>query len=107
LEEITQIDWLVFQCSVAHVLITVGICAWRNRAHLLRQTLEQTTPLAALPVGVLWEVIVVWGPPANETHIREWNFDEFHRYIGIPFNILDHIISNREQFTQMIVCTLK
>jgi hypothetical protein len=48
-----------------------------------------------------------WGPPTNETHIREWNFDEFHRYIGKHFNILNHVISNREQFTQMTVCTLK
>jgi SAM-dependent methyltransferase len=48
-----------------------------------------------------------WGPPTNETHIREWNFEEFDRYIGIHFDIADHSISNREQFTQMIVCTPK
>jgi hypothetical protein len=42
----------------AVTLITVAICTW-NRAHLLRQTLEQMTHLAALPVGVSWELIVV------------------------------------------------
>jgi glucosyl-dolichyl phosphate glucuronosyltransferase len=40
------------------VLITVAICTW-NRAHLLQQTLEQMTRLAALPAGVSWELIVV------------------------------------------------
>jgi glycosyltransferase involved in cell wall biosynthesis len=46
--------------SVGHLttLITVAICTW-NRAHLLRQTLEQMTRLARLPVGSSWELIVV------------------------------------------------
>jgi len=44
--------------SHTETLITVAICTW-NRAHLLRQTLEQMTRLAALPAGVSWELIVV------------------------------------------------
>jgi SAM-dependent methyltransferase len=45
-----------------------------------------------------------WGPPHNPGHVREWSFSEFGRYIGTRFRILEHVISNRVQATQMIVC---
>jgi SAM-dependent methyltransferase len=44
------------------------------------------------------------GPPGNPTHVREWSFDEFNRYVGAEFEIIDHRISNLEQATQMIIC---
>ncbi len=46
----------------------------------------------------------LYGPPLNPHHIREWNFSEFHRYIGEHFSIINHVISNYSQGTQMILC---
>lgn len=45
------------------------------------------------------------GPPANQDHVREWNFTELHYYIGRRFDILEHFISNARQATQCILCT--
>lgn len=47
------------------------------------------------------------GPPRNLHHVREWSFDEFGEYISDHFDVLAHFISNREQATQVIVCTQK
>lgn len=35
--------------------------------------------------GLLWD-----GPPVNEAHVREWNFEEFEQYISYKFKIIDH-----------------
>jgi hypothetical protein len=45
-----------------------------------------------------------FGPPRNFGHLREWNFQEFRKYISQQFHIIDHMITNRMQCTQMIVC---
>lgn len=45
------------------------------------------------------------GPPKNPAHLREWNFPEFEKYIGMHFKICKHLVTNAEQATQMIVCT--
>lgn len=47
------------------------------------------------------------GPPGNKTHIREWNMNEFQKFISSHFKIKDHVITNREQYTQMVVCEPK
>lgn len=44
-----------------------------------------------------------FGPPANPAHVREWNMDEFNRYVARFLQVEKHVISNREQATQMIV----
>jgi SAM-dependent methyltransferase len=44
------------------------------------------------------------GPPQNSTHIREWSFYEFHKYIESKFDIIEHFISNPSQGTQCILC---
>jgi SAM-dependent methyltransferase len=48
-----------------------------------------------------------YGPPENPSHVREWTFIEFARYISKIFNILDHRISNQRQATQMMLLTRK
>jgi hypothetical protein len=48
-----------------------------------------------------------WGPPTNPSHIREWSFKEFGNYVSQHFVVHEHVISNREQFTQMIVASPK
>lgn len=48
-----------------------------------------------------------WGPPLNKTHFREWNFDEFGKYISNHFEILEHYVSNRKQATQVIIAKRK
>ena len=47
------------------------------------------------------------GPPTNDAHVREWNFEEFKEYIYQHFNIVEHETTNMEQSTQMIICTKK
>jgi hypothetical protein len=44
-----------------------------------------------------------FGPPNNESHFREWTFEEFEKYMSGYFRILDHTISNREHRTQMLI----
>jgi SAM-dependent methyltransferase len=48
-----------------------------------------------------------YGPPSNPTHIREWSFQELHDYVAAQFDILEHRVTNPDQFTQMIVCRPK
>ncbi len=43
------------------------------------------------------------GPPKNNTHIREWNFEEFRSFISKYLIIEKHVISNHAQRTQMII----
>lgn len=45
-----------------------------------------------------------FGPPTNPTHLREWSFAEFGRYIGTRFDVARHEVTNRRQATQMILC---
>jgi hypothetical protein len=47
------------------------------------------------------------GPPTDIGHQREWNFTEFSAYIKDNFDIIIHRITNPEQSTQMIICTMK
>lgn len=47
------------------------------------------------------------GPPRNQSHVREWSFDEFERYIGSRFTIVEHFISNKEQWTQVVVVKVR
>jgi hypothetical protein len=48
-----------------------------------------------------------FGPPNNESHFREWTFEEFEQYMSGYFKILDHTISNHEQRTQMLIAERK
>lgn len=45
-----------------------------------------------------------FGPPKNSAHQREWNYDEFKRYVCEFFVIKEHVITNQEQGTQMVIC---
>ena len=45
------------------------------------------------------------GPPANKTHIREWDFEEFFEYMSTHFKIERHWITNVEQATQTVICS--
>ncbi len=47
------------------------------------------------------------GPPRNLAHTREWNFNEFAKYIGHYFEILDHRVTNAGQSTQTMICQIK
>lgn len=43
------------------------------------------------------------GPPRNPAHLREWSFGEFGRYAAQFLDIESHVVSNRDQSTQMVV----
>lgn len=45
-----------------------------------------------------------YGYPMNQCHYREWNFDEFKKYISRYFKVVEHSITNHAQGTQVIVC---
>lgn len=45
-----------------------------------------------------------WGPPKNKSHQREWSYKEFHNYISMFFDVIDHRVVNLAQATQMITC---
>lgn len=61
-----------------------------------------STPDRSLLYG--WRQRGFWGPPDNPGHVREWSFREFGRYVSDRFEIEEHVISNRPQATQMVVC---
>lgn len=48
-----------------------------------------------------------FGPPFNPTHIREWSFEELEEYVGTHFDIIEHIITNKQQWTQLIIAKNK
>ena len=54
--------------------VTVAICTW-NRAHLLRQTLEQLTGVR-IPDGLQWEVLVIDNNSTDDTQQVIRKFDE-------------------------------
>lgn len=47
------------------------------------------------------------GPPVNIAHIREWNFEEFEKYVSQYFNIVKHFHCKREFYGQVIIATKK
>ncbi|MBK5208342.1 MAG: methyltransferase domain-containing protein [Flavobacteriaceae bacterium] len=48
-----------------------------------------------------------FGPPFNPSHIREWTFEELNEYVSAHFDIIEHLISNRKQWTQLIIAKNK
>ena len=48
-----------------------------------------------------------FGPPNNESHYREWTFEEFEGFLSRYFRVVHHSISNHEQRTQMLVAERK
>ena len=45
------------------------------------------------------------GPPVNPCHVREWSFLEFEAYVQQFFKMDAHFISNKEQGTQVMLCS--
>jgi hypothetical protein len=48
-----------------------------------------------------------FGPPNNESHYREWTFEEFEGYVSRYFRVIHHSISNYEQRTQLLIAERK
>jgi SAM-dependent methyltransferase len=44
-----------------------------------------------------------FGPPYNPSHIREWTFEELETYISKHFDVIDHMVTNKKQWTQLII----
>lgn len=36
------------------------------------------------------------GPPQNQSHVREWNFNEFKDYISSRFEVIEHFMSQNK-----------
>jgi SAM-dependent methyltransferase len=54
-----------------------------------------------------WRSDAFWGPPKNQTHIREWTCAEFKEYLSQWFDGIEQAITNSQQATQMIICRKK
>jgi hypothetical protein len=48
-----------------------------------------------------------FGPPRNRCHVREWNFEEFDKYMASHFDVVRHFWSNEKQCTQAVIARLK
>lgn len=51
--------------------------------------------------------VYLQGPPRNLAHQREWNFEEFNKYISEHFKVIDHRVTNLHQATQTMICQLR
>lgn len=47
------------------------------------------------------------GPPHTDHHMREWAFKEFRRYVAQFVDVHEHVHSNPNHATQMIVATVR
>lgn len=47
------------------------------------------------------------GPPRNKHHVREWSMEGFYNLLSDHMVVVQHLISNHEQCTQMAVCEPK
>ena len=47
------------------------------------------------------------GPPVNSTHMREWNFEEFEKYLSRYFEVIQHIHCQKEFWGQIIIARKK
>lgn len=47
------------------------------------------------------------GPPNNKSHCREWTQSEFTSYVGQWFDVVENIVSNRVQCTQLVYAVRK
>jgi hypothetical protein len=48
-----------------------------------------------------------YGPPRNTAHYREWNADEFKKYVQAWFDIREHHIFSDKSITQVVICQKK
>ncbi len=47
------------------------------------------------------------GPPNNNAHCREWTQSEFSSYVGQWFDVVESMVCNKQQCTQLIYATRK
>lgn len=48
-----------------------------------------------------------FGPPENTSHYREWNTDEFKKYVSNWFIVREQIVSSDRSISQVLYCTKK
>lgn len=46
-----------------------------------------------------------FGPPRNPSHYREWSQAEFKRFLSKYYKIEESLVSNKEQGTQVVLCS--
>ena len=69
--------------------------------HMKFELLFLSTPERGLVRGA-----VDYGPPDNDSHVREWNAAEFREFLGPHFEIISHQVTNIEQGTQLVICRI-
>ena len=65
------------------------------------------TIVISTPDRKLLDMSDYFGPPRNSHHIREWTFNEFREYLSDHVKIIDQVIINYDQKTQMAICEPK
>lgn len=48
-----------------------------------------------------------FGPSTNKSHVREWSFEEFGRYIRTQFEVLHQVRTNEVQSTYAVICRVR
>ncbi|MBX2984569.1 MAG: class I SAM-dependent methyltransferase [Bacteroidia bacterium] len=98
-------SWKSFK---AEMLICADVIEHVQDPDVFMQTLSEHTQIKyfvfSTPERDLENSPWTYGPPNNECHYREWSFGEFENFISNYFEIIEHIISNQEQRTQLVIC---
>lgn len=48
-----------------------------------------------------------FGPPNNESHVNEWTTREFESFVAMYLQVLDHVVIDSKQGTQLILAALR
>lgn len=95
-----KFDLVICADVIEHVTDPDTLCEMIRRH--ARSTVVISTPDRDLYPPEVWHQCHD-GPPFNESHVREWNFQEFDSYMRHHFRVKSHIVTNRAQTTQMVV----
>ena len=99
------LDLLICSDVIEHVLDPDALCAQIKT--LEPEWIVISTPDRDLVDRYFHPTDKTFGPPRNRCHVREWNFEEFDKYMRSHFDVVRHFWSNEKQCTQCVVARLK
>lgn len=104
-DEVTldAVDLVICSDVIEHVVDPDALCEFIIKLKPKHAVIS--TPDRALICYVYWQPED--GPPRNMTHVREWSFEEFGKYMDSHFKVENLFYSNRDQYTMCAVVGLK
>jgi hypothetical protein len=105
-------NWLLYEdADPAQLQADLVICAdviehMENPDTLMQfiQTIPAQRIILSTPERDKKKNSINFGPPENPYHYREWNADEFRKFVSGWFVIEDQCIFNDRSFTQVVIC---